>query len=57
MTEEKFKKVKELQEKIEDKERKIRNIDLLMSCENIDCKMTGTPQGKFRQNDIKIITN
>jgi len=49
MTEEKFKQIKELQDKIEDKERKIRNIDLLISSCGLGCKITGTPKGSFRQ--------
>ena len=49
MTEEKFKQIKELQDKIEDKERKIRSIDLLISSCGLGCKITGTPKGTFRQ--------
>jgi len=49
MTEEKFKQIKELQDKIEDKERKIRNIDLLISSCGLGCKITGTLKGTFRQ--------
>ena len=62
MTEEKFKQIKELQDKIEDKERKIRNIHLLISSCGLDCKITGTPKGTFRQapeyyfsNKVEII--
>lgn len=50
MTEEKFKHIKELQEKIEDKERKISNIDLLISSCGLGCKITGTHKGTFRQS-------
>lgn len=49
MTEEKFKQIKELQDKIDYKERKIRNIDLLISSCGLSCKITGTPMGTFRQ--------
>jgi hypothetical protein len=49
MTEEKFKQIKELQDKIEDKQRKIRNIDLLITSCGLGCKITGTPKGRFRQ--------
>lgn len=49
MTEEKFQEIKDLQEKIEDKQRKIRNIELIMSSCGIGCKITGTPRGSFRQ--------
>lgn len=48
MTEEKFKQIKELQDKIEDRRHKIRNIDLLITGCGLDCKISGTPRGSFR---------
>lgn len=49
MTEEKFKQIKELKDKIEDKQCKNRNIDLLITSRELDCKINGTPKGNFRQ--------
>jgi hypothetical protein len=57
MTEEKFKQIKELQDKIEDKERKIRNIDLLISSCGLGCKITGTPKGTFRKAPEHYFSN
>jgi hypothetical protein len=57
MTEEKFKQIKELQDKIENKERKIRNIDLLISSYGLGCKITGTPKGTFRQAPEHYFSN
>lgn len=48
MTEDEFKQIKELQNKIEDNQRKIKNIDLLVSSCGLGCKITGTPKGSFR---------
>lgn len=48
MTEEKFNFLKNLQDKIEVKESKIRNIDLLMASSELSCKITGTPKNSFR---------
>jgi hypothetical protein len=57
MREEKFKQIKELQDKIEDKERKIRNIDLIISSCGLGCKITGTPKGTFRQAPEHYFSN
>lgn len=57
MTEEKFKQIKELQDKIEDKQRKLRNIDLLMTSCGLGCKITGTPKGQFRQAPEHYFSN
>ena len=57
MTEEKFKQIKELQDKIEDKQRKIRNIDLLITSCGLGCKIIGTPKGSFRQAPEHYFSN
>lgn len=57
MTEEKFKQLKELQDKIEDKQRKIRNIDLLITSCGLGCKISGTPKGSFRQSPEYYFSN
>lgn len=43
MTEEKFKQIKELQDKIEEKKRKIKKIDTLLRSCGLSCNITGVP--------------
>jgi len=57
MTEEKFKQIEELQDKIEDKQRKIRNIDLLITSCGLGCKISGKPKGTFRQSPEHYFSN
>lgn len=47
MTEEKFKQIKNVRDSIEDKQRKLRSIDLLMRSCALSCKITGTPPNSF----------
>jgi len=50
MTEEKFNQIKELKNKIEGKEDKLRDIDLLIQTPKLVCKIYGSPNRSLRQD-------
>ena len=51
MTEKRFIEIKKLYDKIEDKKRSIRRVDLLISSCGLGCKITGTPRNGTRLLD------
>ena len=57
MTEEKFNQITKLRNEIDNKERTIRIIDLLMGSDRLGCKITGDSKESYRQQPEHYFSN
>ena len=57
MTEEKFNQIAKLKKEIENKERKIRDIDSLLKSTRLGCKITGDSKESYRQQPEHYFSN